>query len=241
MNKAFLILLSALTAFSSTNAQLLVGAWDFQTTTTGGTAASASVPKVYLANFGSGTLYMDGSFGSSNWTSGSEFSAFSGFGSNLNTSLPDGGSLSTDTSGYGSIAYLPGTSFSANGKSAVFKFSMAGKSDLDISYAARRGLNGFSLLTWDYSTDGTNYSSIGSKSIGNTGSSYTVHSLATVTGLNGDADAYVRVTFSGAVVNSSGALNIDNIQFNAVPEPSALSLLAVGLGGLAILRRRRRG
>jgi hypothetical protein len=29
------------------------------------------------------------------------------------------------------------------------------------------------------------------------------------------------------------------ISFNLVPEPSALSLLAFGLGGLAILRRRR--
>ena len=31
----------------------------------------------------------------------------------------------------------------------------------------------------------------------------------------------------------------DNVTFNTVPEPSALSLLAVGLGGLAMIRRRR--
>jgi len=31
----------------------------------------------------------------------------------------------------------------------------------------------------------------------------------------------------------------DNVSFNTVPEPSALSLLAIGLGGLALVRRRR--
>lgn len=36
---------------------------------------------------------------------------------------------------------------------------------------------------------------------------------------------------------SSGLLNMDN--FVVVPEPSALSLLAVGFGGLAMMRRRR--
>jgi hypothetical protein len=36
---------------------------------------------------------------------------------------------------------------------------------------------------------------------------------------------------------SSGLLNLDN--FVVIPEPSALSLLAVGLGGMAMMRRRR--
>ena len=31
----------------------------------------------------------------------------------------------------------------------------------------------------------------------------------------------------------------DSITLNVVPEPSALSLLAIGLGGLAMMRRRR--
>ncbi|NDH68895.1 MAG: PEP-CTERM sorting domain-containing protein [Gammaproteobacteria bacterium] len=36
---------------------------------------------------------------------------------------------------------------------------------------------------------------------------------------------------------ATGLLNMDN--FIVIPEPSALSLLTVGLSGLAMLRRRR--
>ena len=39
--------------------------------------------------------------------------------------------------------------------------------------------------------------------------------------------------------NSDDNIMVDQLRFNTVPEPSALSLLAIGLGGLAILRRRR--
>lgn len=244
MNKAFLILLSALTAFTSTNAQLLVGAWDFQTTTTGGTATSGapSTPKVYVANFGSGTLYLDGSNGSSNWlntSSNNELTSFSGLGSSLNTALPGGGSLSTSTTGFSSLAFVSGADlgggvFAANGKKAVFRFSMTGMSDLNISYDIQRNLYGAGTQTWDYSTDGTNWFSIGSSSSTTT---LATRTLSTVTGLNNAADAYVRVTFTGFF--SGGNTRMDNVQLQAVPEPSALSLLAVGLGGLAMLRRRR--
>jgi len=47
---------------------------------------------------------------------------------------------------------------------------------------------------------------------------------------------------SGATVNSSlvtGLSSPTGIAISSVPEPSALSLLAVGLGGLAMMRRRR--
>ncbi|NBQ65614.1 MAG: hypothetical protein EBT95_08835 [Verrucomicrobia bacterium] len=49
----------------------LIAGWDFQTTTTGGTAAAASpnAPNIYQANFGSGAIYLNGSNGSSTWIS----------------------------------------------------------------------------------------------------------------------------------------------------------------------------
>ena len=49
--------------------------------------------------------------------------------------------------------------------------------------------------------------------------------------------------FLDASIRSSGVPSVEDFdggfRVASVPEPSALSLLAVGLGGLAILRRRR--
>jgi hypothetical protein len=48
-------------------------------------------------------------------------------------------------------------------------------------------------------------------------------------------------TLDGAALAQTGAVTMDSNVINvpAVPEPSALSLLAIGLGGLAMIRRRR--
>ena len=55
--------------------------------------------------------------------------------------------------------------------------------------------------------------------------------------------AYVQVdvTSSGMTFGMAGVETTPNVAITAgaVPEPSALSLLAIGLGGLAMLRRRR--
>jgi hypothetical protein len=228
-------------------AQILVAGWDFQTTTTSGTAAAAApaTPKVFTANFGAGTLYFDGSNGSSDWfvpasgTSNTELNAFSGTTNNTTGTL-----LSTSTSGAAALAVIGGANngSAANGKSAVFKFSMTGKSNLLISLAAQRTSTGFTTQQWDYSSDGgINWSSIGSFSPSGTAipSSFGVLSLSGFSGLDGVADARVRVTFSGATT-SSGNNRLDNIQFNAVPEPSSSLLLMLGAAGLIGIRALRR-
>jgi len=45
--------------------------------------------------------------------------------------------------------------------------------------------------------------------------------------------------YSNATTVSAGDVSMDDLNFNLIPEPSALSLLVVGLGGLAMIRRRR--
>jgi hypothetical protein len=98
---------------------------------------------------------------------------------------------------------------------------MVGKKDLQISFAAQRSSSGFSSQLWEYSTNGSTWSSIGTliggttagtirDSFANTG----VLSLPTVTGLDGAATAYVKVTFTGAT-SSSGNNRLDNFRFMA--------------------------
>ena len=60
-----------------------------------------------------------------------------------------------------------------------------------------------------------------------------------ITPLSGWNEFYIVLGgFSYGVDVNSGILTMDN--FNVIPEPSALSLLAVGLGGLALLRQGRK-
>ena len=216
----------------------LIAGWDFQTTTTGGTAVAAQdaeQPKLFNANVGTGTMYLDGSNGSSDWisaiTTSRELNAFAG------TAINATDGLSTTTTTPAALALV---NTSANGKSVVFRFSMAGYQGLAISLAAQRTATGFAEQVWEYSTDGTVWSSIGALVSGTTVGTITssfansgVLSLPTVTALDNASNAYVRVTFNGASA-ATGNNRIDNIQFRATPasgpritvSPSSISSLA---------------
>ena len=259
MKKTLIAIAAVVMTVSASYAQVLVAGWDFQTTTTGGTAIAASpaTSKIYTANFGSGTLYFDGSNGSSNWfvpASGStntELNAFGG--SNANTLASDGTLLSSGTSGAAALAVVGGAgtspNFAANGKSAVFVFSMVDKINLSISLSAQRSGTGFTNQLWEYSANGgSTWGNIGSfiggttagtiqSSFSNTG----VLSFAAFSALDGVSDARLRVTFTGAS-NSSGNNRLDNIQLNAVavPEPSSGALLVLGGVSLVAIRSLRK-
>lgn len=201
----------------------LIAGWDFQTTTSGGTAVAASpnTPTLFNANVGSGVLYLNGSEGSSAWLAASELSAFGG------TSTNAGPGMSTTTTTPAALAVLGGTSNAANGKFVVFKFSMTGYANLGISFAAQRTSTGFSSQLWEWSTNGSSWNTIGSIVSGTTTGTLTgsfansgVIVLPTTTGLDNAATAYIRVTFTGAS-QASGNNRLDNIQFvatsNAAP------------------------
>ncbi len=189
----------------------LIAGWDFQTTTSGGTAVAAapSCPTTLVANFGSGTLYLNGSYGSSTWiteSSGNELSAFGG------TAVNGGVGFSSTTSGVGSLAMIGGTGFSANGKKMVFKFSMSGCRDLVVSYATQRSGTGFTTHKWETSLDGSNWTTAETKTI--TATSFSLTTLQTITSLDNASTAYLRLTVTGAT-NSTGNNRLDNIQLNA--------------------------
>lgn len=231
--------LSALCSFLSAqtaNANTLIAGWDFQTTTTGGTALAAqdaAQPTAYVANFGSGTLFLSGTNGSSLWLSGTttarELNAFGG------TAINATNGLSTTTTAPAALALV---NQSANGKAGVFRFSMTGFQDLVISLAAQRTSTGFTTQTWEFSTDGTTYSSIGLLSSGSTAGTIRdsfantgILTLPTVTGLNNAANAWVRVTLTGATA-SSGNNRLDNIQFvGSTFVPPGITYTWTGTGG----------
>ena len=229
----------------------MIAQWDFQTTTNGGTAVAAAplTPKLFVANFGTGSLYLDGSNGSSNFfepatgTTNTEINAFGG------TALNATGSMSTVTTSpaalaiVGGAASVPAGTFGANGKAMVFKFSMTGLSNLAVSYAVQRTASGFATQQWDYSTDGTTWSSAAtitgiqaSFAAGATPANV-VTSLGVASGLDNAANAYMRVTFTGAT-SSTGNNRMDNFQFNATALPAPGAIALIGLAGL-IARRRR--
>lgn len=239
-----MVLLGLVTLAGSAHAGLLAG-WDYQTTTSGGTAVTAwnatTFPKVYNANVGLGTMYLDGTNGSSNWnlttaSTTTELNAFTG------TAVNSGSGLSAVTSSPAALALVNQT---ANNKSAVFAFDMSGFTGLTVSYATQRTATGFNTQQWDYSTDGLAWNPLSTQSA--IPSSFGLITLPTTTALDNAATSYLRLTVSGNT-SASGNNRLDNIQINAtsagpaVPEPGTLGLLATGLMPVAgiFLRRRRR-
>ncbi len=218
------LLLLSVSFSNSVSAQTLLAGWDFQTTTNGGTAvlASPNTPKLFTANVGTGTLYLDGTNSSSNWAQATELNAFAG--SALNAGGATG--LSTTTTSPACLAPLGGTANAANGKFMVFKFSMTGYQNLVITYATQRTTTGFNSQTWEYSTDGSSWSSIQSVT---PPASFAVQTLSTVTGMNNATNAYLRVTFTGATA-AAGNNRLDNIQLNATAIPSSFTVTYNGNG-----------
>jgi hypothetical protein len=186
----------------------LIAAWDFQTTTNGGTATvvSPNTPLSYTANVGTGSLKLDGTNGSSLWLQASELNSFGG------SSLNVGAGMSSVTSGVTSLALLGGTANSANTKAIVFNVNMSAYNNLVISYATQGSASGFTTQTWEYSTNGTSWNPLFVKTGITT--SFVLVNIPATSALDGIATAYVRLTFTGAT-NATGNNRIDNIQFNA--------------------------
>lgn len=127
---------------------------------------------------------------------------------------------------------------SGNGSFIAIDFSTMGLTDVVLTFATRGTSTGFDSGLWSYSTNGIDFTPSG---VGNTARTASTFALATVdlssvTAINNQASVTLRYTLDGAT-SGSGNNRIDNLQINAIPEPS-ISLFSA-LGGLALLRRRR--
>lgn len=233
IKNAVFVLAAMVLSFATGNAKAdLVAGWDFQTTANGGTAvvAAPNTPNLYVANFGTATMYLNGQEGSSNWVA-AELNAFGG------TTINAGPGFSTVVATPASLALVNSTG--TNGKSVVFKFSMGGFKDLVVSFATQRSNSGFLTQTWAHSTDATNWTDT---QVVSPSTSFSAQTLSTITALDGANAAYLRLTVTGAV-SVNGNNRLDNIQFNAtaVPEPTSMMLLGcAAVGGWGVRRLRRR-
>ena len=188
-----------------------VAGWDFQTTTNsnGGTAAASApnTPKLFRSNAGVGTMYLDGTNGSSDWVQATELNALTGTALNATGTATGGNGLDPVTAGTSSLV-LVGSG--ANGKSVSFKFSMAAFQGVTLSYATRTSgsTTGFNTQRWAYSTNGTDWTDVESFTPPTT--IFTVKVLATLNALDSAADAYLKCTFSGATTATSNN-RLDNV------------------------------
>ena len=176
-----------------------------------------NMPKVYIANMGSGTLYADGTNGSSDWLRQGELVNVSTDSRQL--------SVMAGSSGRGLAFRQPAraadTGNDARGKSIVFVFSMENRADLDITYEYRRSsADTFADLLWEFSTDGVNWTPLQNLTYRGEQQDWTLEDrLNTITGLSNASTAYIRVSFFDASQGPGGdrGFIFDNIEFNATP------------------------
>lgn len=186
--------------------QDIVTAWTFDGLTGANNGASGT-EKVIASNadWGAGTLYADGTNGSDDLNNG-ESPEINAFGGNV---LNDPRTTPAATQ---ALAIANTTS---NGKSVVFKFSMSGYQNLQLSYAQRGTATGHNEETWSYSTDGVNFTTM--ETI--TGCNVTTFTLREVsfisaTALDDAATVYIKLTVNGCT-SGSGNNRIDNVVFRA--------------------------
>jgi len=187
-----------------------------------------------------GTMYMDGSFGSTNVSAGSGSEEV----------LPFAGSLAGNIRGpvhaNGDNAFDAHTRLAVEGQDFTNLLSLIAGSassvvfEADLTPAATTGDNwvlhfggntfrGTSTVSVDFSTDGSSFSNVGSVMLTTDDAAYEVF-LDTATSATG----YVRLGFSPG----SGEPIIDNVTIN-IPEPIWGAQVMAGVMGLFLLRRLR--
>jgi len=217
-------------SFASAAQADLVAYWNFNTLTPSGGGAGPSNAGVtsYAPATGAGSINLTG------WTSRagttSPFGITNFAGSTVNAIAPDAA---------GQALALEGgtTALSNNNATLDVVVSLTNLQNPILTFASRNTSTGFNNNQVSWSTDGINYTNFATYALTTT---FALQSFdfSAVNALDNASTVYLRITFLGATT-ASGNNRIDNVQVNAsiIPTPGAAALL--GLGSLAMVRRRR--
>lgn len=229
IKSTFLATISSIAFLSNSAEAVLVAAWNFNelSITTAGPPGTGSIPTTISASSGSGTVGLAG------WNG--NVASFAG--STLNAVNSDAAGASLSLAGGGTAEPFPG-----NGSFITIAFSTIGLTPdegIIVSFATRGTSTGFNSSSWAYSTNGTDFTALATAPI--TATRDTTFAVATVDFSSVEeildvSTVTLRYTLDGAST-AGGNNRIDNLQVNAVPEPSVAVLGAIG--ALGLLRRRR--
>jgi hypothetical protein len=146
-----------------------------------------------------------------------------------------------------SVTLQGGTANANNGRFLNLAINTIGFSDIVISFATQATGTGFNSNQLQYSLDGVTFINFGAPYAPPGTFSLVTFDLSSIIGLNNNPNAAFRIVFNGAA-SATGNNRLDNLVVEgtnlvtAVPEPSSMVLLGLGLGG-AIVRKvsRRKG
>jgi len=202
---------------AETSDAALVAYWNFNGLSIASPAApgTGDVPASIAADMGSGTVGLAGWNGTVDDFGGSTVNAIS----------PDGAGVS-----------LSLITTAGNGSFITLSFPMIGRENPILSFATQGTASGYTSNQVAYSTDGVSYTDFGVPYVPAGSFALQTFDFSSIDALDGDSSVFLKITFTGAT-SGSGNNRIDNLQINAVPEPSAALVTAFGLLGL--LRRRR--
>lgn len=146
-----------------------------------------------------------------------------------------------DTAGQ-ALGLQGGTSNANNGRFINLSVSTVGYGNIVISFATQGTGTGFNSNQLQYSTDGVVFLNFGAPYVPAVSYGLVTFDLSSISELNDNPNAAFRIVFNGAT-SSSGNNRIDNVvvegQGLALPEPSSIVLLTLGLGGTVVKRFRR--
>lgn len=139
-----------------------------------------------------------------------------------------------------------GTSNSNNGRFITLSVSTQGFNNIVISFTTQATSSGFNSNQLQYSLDGVSFVDFGSPytPAAAFGSVPLVFNLSSIAGLNDNPNAAFRIVFNGAT-SASGNNRIDNLVVEgqaitaAIPEPTSITLLTLGLTGSLLPKWRR--